>query len=161
MFQEDGDHIPDVKDRIVMATVRSDKLLNIWKATELPLKLKLRLYKAACCSILVYGSEAWILDETTCKMLNGANASILSHITGRTHHEEANRDTTTFNVVSWIRSRRQRWLGHILRLKNDERTDSRLLQQAVEQIYNHQRDGDLLMDVPTSKRRRVGKTSRK
>ena len=35
------------------------------KVTELPLKLKLRLYKAACCSILVYGFEAWILDEPT------------------------------------------------------------------------------------------------
>ena len=37
-------------------------------------------------------------------------------------------------------------------LKKDERTDDpRLLQQAVEHIYNHQRDGDLLIDAPTSK----------
>ena len=53
VFRPDGDHIQDVKMRVSMATVRSGKLRNIWGA-DLPLKLKLRFYKSACCSILVW-----------------------------------------------------------------------------------------------------------
>ena len=135
-----------------MATARAGKLRNIWGADDLPLKLKLRLYKSACCSILVYGSEAWRLDKKTCAIINGANAMMLSHITNRPRRDEAckRKHTTTFNIISWIRARRLRWLGHILRLHDADKqhSEQRLLFQAVKHIFEHPSEGDLLMDAP-------------
>ena len=121
---------------------------NIW-TEELILQLKLRLYKSAVCSILVYGAETWFLDECTKRMLNGANSAMLTHITGKTRHEEATPETRTFDIVTWIRARRIRWLGlgHILRLPDNE---GRLLKEAVKDIYEHPQEGDLSMDVSIS-----------
>ena len=116
LFQADGDQTPDIKRRIAMAVARAGKLREIWQTEVLPLKLKLRLYKSACCSILTYGSEAWVLDDKACKLINGANAGMLSHITGRSRREEAKASTTTFNLLKWIRARRLKWVGHILRM---------------------------------------------
>ena len=44
--------------------------------------VKLRLYKSAVCSIMVYGAECWKLDSSTCRMLNEVNEAMLTHITG-------------------------------------------------------------------------------
>ena len=53
------------------------------------LNLRLRLYKSSICSIMTYGSEAWMLNEATIKRLNGANAQMVNIITGKTPHQEA------------------------------------------------------------------------
>ena len=99
-------------------------------------------YSYACCSILTYGSEAWILDKKASKLINGANAYMLSHITGRSKHEEASADTT-FAIIPWIRAHRLKWVGHILRLP-----DSRLISKTLRHIYDNPQHGDILMDIP-------------
>ena len=58
LFQPDASQIPDLQARCDMAKLRAGSLRHVW-AAELPLDLKLRLYISCCCSILVYGSEAW------------------------------------------------------------------------------------------------------
>ena len=91
---------------------------------------------------MTYGSEAWILDKKASKLINGSNAYMLSHITGRSKHEEASTDTT-FAIIPWIRARRLKWVGHILRLP-----DSRLISKTVRHIYDNPQHGDILMDIP-------------
>ena len=108
IFQPDGDHMPDVQRRIAMAKTRAGQLRHILSSEEVSLDLRLRLYIAGCCSIMTYGAEAWLLDDEACKALNGANAYMLSHITGNNRHYEASPDTTTFNLLLWIRARRLR-----------------------------------------------------
>ena len=98
------------------------------------------------CSKLVYGCEAWLLDDKTCKMLNGANSKMVSRITGRPIREEASASSKTFDVVKWIRARRLQWVGHILRFKTED--EERLIYKAVEYIYANRKQGDLLMDIP-------------
>ena len=78
-------------------------------------RLKMRLYVSAVCSIMIYGSEAWILDAATQRALNGANSKMVSQITGRTIREEAV-EGKTYDVVAGIRATRLRWLGLILRM---------------------------------------------
>ena len=80
------------------------------------------------------------------KIINGVNAYMISHITGHTRHEEASAVTTTFNLLLWIRARRLKCLGHILRLQDND-GEVRLIKQAVQHIHEFRRKGDLLMDM--------------
>ena len=161
-FRADGSHIADIRARIAAATTTAGKMRGIWSSKSTPLQLKLRIYKVGVCSKLTYGCEAWELDERACRLLNGANARMLSHITGRSAHEEASKATRTFDILAAIRARRLKWVGHILRMRHD-----RLIFKALKHMHDttpaptkrhnintrnneyttHTR-GDLLMDVP-------------
>ena len=110
-FEAGGGEIADVKIRIAMATQRFGKLRHIWTDNTLHKKLRMRLYKSC---VMTYGSEAWKLTGKVIAALNGANARMVSIITGRTAHQEASAKWRTFNLVTWIRARRLQWLGHIL-----------------------------------------------
>ena len=142
LFRADGDQYTDVKARIAAATTTAGKMRNIWASTTIPLSLKLRIYRTGVCSRLTYGCEAWKLDVRTCKMLNGANSRMMSRITAKTIHEEASRETRTFDVVGWVRARRLQWVGHILRM--DEK---RMVYKTLQHIYENKSEGDLLMDL--------------
>ena len=125
---------------------------NIWAARTTPLQLKLRIYRTGVCSKLVYGCEAWFLDEKACAMINGANSRMMSHITGKSVKEEASKETRTFDVLRWIRARRLQWAGHILRLKPKNADEQpRMIFTAMRHIYDNRKKGDLLMDAPPHK----------
>ena len=138
--------MPDVRRRVAMAQARADKLRHIWPAKVLHLRLRLRLYISGVCSIMTYGSEAWFLTREVCRVLNGANSRMVARITGQSIREEATIGTRTFNLVKWIRARRLKWVGHILRLE-----DSRMIKQALQVIYDNRQEGDILMDIPKHK----------
>ena len=76
--------------------------------------------------------------------MNGVNAMMLSHITGRTQHEEASKSSTTLDLVRCIRARRQQWVGHILRIEDE----NRYVKQDLLHIFENVQEGDMLMDAP-------------
>ena len=51
----------DIKIRKGQAWGAFWKIKNIWKTTNLPILLKVRLFKASCLSILLFGCETWTL----------------------------------------------------------------------------------------------------
>ena len=61
-----------------MVTQRHGKMRHVWKSNDLHVNLKLRLYVACVCSIMVYGAEGWQMNEETRRALNGANSQMLS-----------------------------------------------------------------------------------
>ena len=105
--------------------------------------LKIRIYKAAICSLFTYGSEAWTLDENTRAIINGVNARCLNRITGRVVHVEASARTRTYDLVGDIRKRKYKWLGHILRMDR-----SRLVKHAAAVQFASNRHGNIFMDAP-------------
>ena len=104
-------------------------------------------------STLTHGYEAWKLTPGIMAMLNGWNARCVSVITGRGIAEEAGR-SQTFDLISHLRVRRLRWVGHVLRMD-----DSRFPKQALKALHEKWRSGQihshgtLLMDVPLPKQR--------
>ena len=126
-----------------MAMTRCGRLKHIFASDLISHSLKIRLYKAAVCSIFTYGCETWDLSEATMRKLNGANSKMLSHITGRGIRTEARPQTTSLNLVREIRIRRFRWLGHILRSPSD-----RLIQAALMVQLHARSPGNLFLDAP-------------
>ena len=86
-----------------MAQTRHGKMRHVWKAKAIHPRLKMRLYVSAVCSIMIYGAEAWRLDDEAKRALNGANSKMVSTITGRTIREEVTADKT-HDVVADIRT---------------------------------------------------------
>ena len=130
IFAADGDQSHDVQRRIALATSRMGQLRHVFNA-NIGLRLKMKLYKTAVCPLLTYGSEAWYLDQETIAMINGANARLLSRITGKDAHVEASVRTRSYDLVGAIRKRRLKWLGHILRQQGP-----RLIKLAVKVQYD-------------------------
>ena len=119
VFTANGLQCYDVDARVAIAMSRSGKLRHIFDSPHISVKVKLRLYEAAVCSLLTYGCETWDLDSVTMKRLNGANSVMLARITGQSIPVEARPQTTSFNLIKKIRERRLRWLGHIIRAGPD------------------------------------------
>ena len=57
VFTADANQEHDIKVRIAQAFARCGKLRHILDVPQLSFELKLRLYKAAVCSIMTYGCE--------------------------------------------------------------------------------------------------------
>ena len=130
-----------------MAMTRCGKLRHILTNNKIPKRLKLRLYEAAVCSLLTFGSETWDLDVKTCRQINGANSRMLAWFTGKTIPEEARPTTTSFNLIRKIRMTRLRWVGHILRAGSNY-----LPFQALKSQLDMNCPGNLLMDTPPHQR---------
>ena len=89
------------------------KLMEIWKAEEISLKQKLRLYSAAVISVVSFGFETWEMPQKLEDSLRGWNARCLAVITGREISQEHRHPT--FDLVAKLRARRLKWAGQILR----------------------------------------------
>ena len=142
-FTADGDKLHDVKARAAMAAQRWGTLRHVFNSPHLSLTLKLRLYSAAVCSVLMYGCESWFLTTDVLRVINGANSRLLSRFTDKTVQQEARPNTTSLNLIRRIRKLRLRWLGQILRSGNH-----RLIFKAVEAQHKFGMTGGLLMDAP-------------
>ena len=142
MFEVVGDQMHDVQTRIARLSQRFDKMRHIWRNKELHVNLRMRLYKSCVCSILTYDSEAWRMTKRVTVALNGANASMVSIITGKTVREETV-VVKSFDLVTWIRSRKLQWLGHILRMGRE-----RKLKQTIFEMLKALQTGDMMMDAP-------------
>ena len=128
-----------------MARQRFGKMRHVWKSRKLHPRLKLRLYIAGVCSVLVYGSETWTLTPEVQRLINGANSQMVAKITDKPMWEEASEATRTYDLLASIRATRMKWLGQILRMGED-----RLVKKAVWTHFQNREFGDILMDVPMS-----------
>ena len=157
-FVADGDSMHAVEVRLAIASARFSELRHLWKSRDLPKGLKLQLYESGVCSILTHSHEAWKLDEATCRKLrawNGRNLAIIN--SGDLPDPDDPESFRTlirlqtnkadFDLVSALRVRRLRWLGHILR--KDESTLIRQVVMRFNEIYPEGLpEGSLLMDAP-------------
>ena len=143
VFTSNGNQMRDIRIRSAMAKSRCGDLRHVLGADAIPIPLRISIYKAAVCSILCYGSEAWNLTTETMVKINGTNARCLSHITRKTAHEEASPRTRTFDLLHAIRKCRYSWLGHILRMG-----DKRLVKHAARAQHAMNLPGNLFMDAP-------------
>ena len=99
LFSANGEQSHDVDSRITKAKNRCVAFGKIFDCKKLSTELKVRLYVAAVCSLLTYGSETWDLSDKTRSKLNNANSIMLARVTGHSFREEARPTTTSFDLV--------------------------------------------------------------
>jgi hypothetical protein len=145
VFQADGGWRHAVDVRMALARARFGKMHHIWSSNILSMEVKLQLYSCAVVSVLVYGSEAWTLTAGLTKALNGWNSRCLHIITGRSYREEAM--DPSYNLVSKIRAKRLRWVGHVLR-EEESHLVRRVLVGYINEKVDKYPEGSILMDAP-------------
>ena len=84
IFAANAKQCYDIKARIAQAFARCGKLRHVFDAQNLSIRTKLRLHKAAVCSILSYGCETWRFTPRVMCQSNGANSRMLARFTGKT-----------------------------------------------------------------------------
>jgi hypothetical protein len=116
----------DVQARIGLAWVAFNKLESIFHSTKTPLNFKIRLFNAACVSILLYGCETWVLTKDMANDLDifarKAYRIILGIRQSETHwtNEKLYKEVKSEPITAAIRIRQLKFTGHCLRMNNDE-----------------------------------------
>jgi hypothetical protein len=122
------------------------RLMEIWKAEEISLKQKLRLYSAAVISVVSFGFETWEMPQKLEDSLRGWNARCLATITSREISQEHR--SPTFDLIAKLRARRLKWAGQILRQEpEDSLVHQVLMATAIHDLAAGNKRRSLLMDA--------------
>ena len=110
----------DIKARISKAQISFKSLNNIWKAKEISVKTKLRIFNSNVKSVLMYGCETWATTKSCTKRLQTFINKCLRRLlrirwTDRIRNEEVWERAQHVPVDKEIGRRRWKWIGHTLR----------------------------------------------
>ena len=103
--------------RLEIAQSAFSSLSHLWADHRLSRTTKLRLYRVCVCSSVTHRCEAWTLNRTVTRSINGFNSRCMDVMTG-----EHYRDTATapaYDLELAVRRRRLRYLGHVLCMPAD------------------------------------------
>jgi len=115
-----GSHNEIVR-RIALAGSVLNSLASVWRQKRLSLGLKLRLFNALVVSVLLYGSETWIILQADANRLHGFYMQCQRRILGiRWYQLISNEAVTSMTclppITDVIRKRRLALFGHVARL---------------------------------------------
>ncbi|CAH1233298.1 Hypp676 [Branchiostoma lanceolatum] len=134
IISKTGDIKPEVNQRRAQA---SAVLQSLWKPLwrhrhrHITQQTKLCIYNSSVIPVLLYGSEAWPLNNTLEARLDGFDSRALRRIAGIRWHEHVSniklRELTKQPPASRLAAmRRIRWYGHVLRLPPEHPTRAML-----------------------------------
>ena len=112
-----GETERDIKVRKGKTWAALHRLKNIGKF-KLSKKLKIRLFIAACESVLLYGSEVWTMTKAQEQSLDGTQTKMLRRVPGVSWKDKVSNDVlygTLPKLPDKIRSRRLKLAGHCCR----------------------------------------------
>ena len=118
-----GGTTEDIASRLSKARSAFGRLWPVWRATALPRRTKLNIFNACVKSILMYGSETWMITKKNTTTIQTFVNKCLRIICGIFWPEvitNINLWTQTGQepMLKQIRRRRWKWIGHTLRKPN-------------------------------------------
>ena len=131
IISSDGTIDRELSARIQKASGAFNQLSNIWKNRNIQTNTKIRIYKAAVLTILLYGSEVWNTTKKQHHRLEVFHQRCLRRILRiRWYHRTRNVDVlerARINPIETIvGANRLRWFGHVSRMP-ESRTPKYLL----------------------------------
>ena len=115
-----GDGEVEIRARLTKASQAFASLRSPWKARNIRLKTKLRIFKSNVISTLLYGSESWKVTKTISNKLDVFQNRCLRRILqiywpNTITNEELHRRAEIEPISTQVKRRRWRWIGHVLR----------------------------------------------
>ena len=141
-LQGDGSDDADVRHRLEIAQSAFSSLSHLWADHRLSRTTKRRLYRVCVCSSLIHCCEAWTLNRTMIRSINGFNRWCLHVMTGEQYRETAT--TPAYDLVLAVRRCCLRYIGHVLRMPSDRMVQCALM--ALVTDTSHYPSGSLFSD---------------
>ncbi|XP_078580636.1 uncharacterized protein LOC144864435 [Branchiostoma floridae x Branchiostoma japonicum] len=120
VISSDGGATKDIEARIGKGKAAFVQLRPVWRARNISLRTKLRIFESNVKSILLYGCETWGLTQANIKKLQTFINVRLRYILGiwwpnKISNHDLLEKTGQEPVEVTIRRRKWRWIGHTLR----------------------------------------------
>ena len=115
----------DIKIRKAQAWAAFWKMKALFRSKSLPIRIKIDIFSSACLSILLYGSESWVITNQLEQSLDSfatncyrvmLNIKRVDHISNNEVYQLVKMDRLT----TTIQRRQLRYVGHCLRKNKDE-----------------------------------------
>lgn len=125
VISKDNGVTKDIEARLNKARGTFTRLRNIWKSKQLSRKTKIKLYNSNVKSVLLYGSECWRVTQKDMGKVEVFHNKCLRRICNiywpnKVTNTDLYERTGCYSIVQEITKRRFRWLGHTLRMPQDE-----------------------------------------
>lgn len=139
ILSTDANENDEIKGRLHTANRAYYSLLPIIKSRYIHRKTKIRIYKTIIRTIMCYGSETWMLTQTSEKMVNTFERKILRRILGPIQDRDGWRSRYNSELYSIfdepeistvMRFRRLQWAGHVQRME-DGRIPKKILKERI------------------------------
>ena len=114
----------DITNRLQKARISFHQLDRIWRSRKISEKTKLRIYNSNVLSVLLYGAECWRVVQRDSKRLAGFHTTCLRKICNiywpdKISNENLYERTGQSSIITQIKRRRWKWLGHVIRRDSD------------------------------------------
>ena len=117
----------ELSSRIQKARLAFSNLHHLWRRNDIKLTTKGRVYSAVVRSVPLYGSETWPLKAEDIRRLSVSDHRCLQSIDKIWwEHRISNTEVRwrvlgprNMSVIEQLHNHRLRWLGHILRMRDD------------------------------------------
>ena len=115
----------DLKRRKGLAWTAFWKLQRLWRCPNIPIATKVRLFDITCVTVLLYGCESWVISKPMEDQINAFGTScyrIMLNIKriDRVPNATIYNLTSAAPLIERVRVRQLKFLGHILRLPDEE-----------------------------------------
>ena len=115
----------DLKRRKALAWTAFRKLERLWKSPSIPISTKMKSLNTTCITVLLYGSESWVISKDMENKINSFGTScyrIMLNIRRMDWVPNATIYSLTESapLIERVRLRQLRFLGHVLRLPENE-----------------------------------------
>ena len=107
----------DFKVRRGQAWGAFNKMKTIWRSKKVPIRLKADIFRASVLSILLYGSESWIINDQLASAINAFATRAYRSMLGdkKLSNERIYEITRQPPLAHVVQERQLRFIGHCLR----------------------------------------------
>jgi len=131
VVSQDGGAEADIQARLGKARNAFAKLAPIWRSSQYGKQTKIKIFSTCVLPVLLYGSECWRITKQDEHKLSVFHCTCLRKILkifwpNRISNDELLSTSKQEPIVTTIKSRRWRWVGHTLRREQDNITKTAL-----------------------------------
>ena len=114
-----------LKRRKALAWTAFWKLERLWKSPPIPISTKVKLFNTTCITVLLYSCESWVISKDMENEINSFRTSYYRIMLNIKRIDKVPNATIcslaeTDPLIERVRPRQLRFLGHVLRLPENE-----------------------------------------